>query len=187
MQGFKYGSASIGAVQYPADENRLSPAVALPELSDSPFTVTYTVSDGGKTIRASKHLSGCSNPTFIDSYYRVFRDPDSVGGSMSCSVDTVLPGGTALCEIKPDTGYDSTNFSAKLTDGTADGIRCITGLYGAHICQISNITSDVPLRYEFKLLLFSVTGVAIPAAGGQVDCNPNPVGFTREAPHNYPR
>ena len=166
-------------MQYPTVENRLSPAVALPELSDSPFTVTYTVSDGGKTIRASKHLSGCSNPTFIDSYYRVFRDSTSVGGSMSCSVGTVLPGGTARCEIKVDTGYALALDAAKLTGGTADGIQCTTGIGGGVFCQISNITSDVTVRYEFKLLQYSVTGIAIPPEGGEVECGPNPVEYGR--------
>ena len=73
-QNGKTGTGSLMSIEYPSSGS-IRPVAFLTdgtltaeEVADALFSVTLHVTDGGKTYTASKYISGCVNPQFIDPY-----------------------------------------------------------------------------------------------------------------------
>ncbi|MBK1641101.1 hypothetical protein CKO12_04270 [Chromatium okenii] len=86
----------------------------------------------------------------------------SAGGSVTCSVNPVIQGGSTNCTATPNTGYTFTGF----------GGDC----YGTS-CSLTNVTANKTVTANFTAKKFTVSTLAKPSIGGSVSCSVNPVSY----------
>ena len=81
-------------------------------------------------------------------------------GTLSCDPNPIPYNGTTTCTASAGAGYGFVNFS-----GDCSGTSCI----------LSNVTSTKSVTANFAQN--AISAAAIPAAGGSVNCTPNPVPY----------
>ena len=86
----------------------------------------------------------------------------SAGGSVTCSVNPVIQGGSTNCTATPNNGYTFTGF----------GGDC----YGTY-CSLNNVTSNKTVTANFTAITYPINATANPSIGGNVSCSVNPVTY----------
>ncbi len=85
--------------------------------------------------------------------------PDA-GGTLRCTPNPVTHGGSGVCTASPKTGYYFTRFG---------------GACSGPVCNLANVTGTRSVTAYFSLKSYQISGTPSPAAGGTVNCAPNPV------------
>ncbi|PQJ97486.1 hypothetical protein CXB77_00910 [Chromatium okenii] len=86
----------------------------------------------------------------------------SAGGSVTCSVNPVIQGGSTNCTATPNTGYTFTGFGGDCS-GTS--------------CSLTNVTANKTVTANFTAITYPINVTANPSLGGSVNCSVNPVSY----------
>ncbi|WP_242466191.1 beta strand repeat-containing protein [Chromatium okenii] len=86
----------------------------------------------------------------------------SIGGSVTCSVNPVIQGGSTNCTATPNNGYSFTGFSGDCS-GTS--------------CSLNNVTANKTVTANFTAITYPINATANPSIGGNVICSVNPVTY----------